>query len=148
MTTVEDFIGLLRIFWRVLKKLNLLSANSTKWSNTLKQFVTKLPTNCLREFGHFVGLAHKELISLFFVIGLRMRFSLRNIIYQVVNFKAISCLQIFFQVFERRLLDVLSWRNFAKYHWRELHSIITYYLLKYYLSQSWKTCGTKYSGVD
>ena len=38
-----------------------LSANPTKWSNTLKQFVGKLPTNCLSVFDHFVGLALKGL---------------------------------------------------------------------------------------
>ena len=36
-----------------------LSANFTKWSNILKQFVAKLPTNCLSVFDHFVGLAVK-----------------------------------------------------------------------------------------
>ena len=35
--------------------LNLLSANITEWSNTLKQFVGKL-------FDHFVGLALKGLL--------------------------------------------------------------------------------------
>ena len=40
---------------------NPLSANFTKWSNTLKQFVGKLPTNCLSVFDHFVGLALKGL---------------------------------------------------------------------------------------
>ena len=38
-----------------------LSANPTKWPNTLKQFVGKLPTNCLSVFGHFVNLALKGL---------------------------------------------------------------------------------------
>ena len=42
---------------------NPLSANITKWSNTLKQFVGKLPTNCLSVFNHFVRLALKKLIS-------------------------------------------------------------------------------------
>ena len=28
-----------------------------KWSNTLKQFVRKLPTNCLSVFDDFAGLA-------------------------------------------------------------------------------------------
>ena len=42
--------------------LNPLSGNLTKWSNTLKQFVGKLPTNCLSVFDHFVGLALKGLI--------------------------------------------------------------------------------------
>ena len=37
--------------------------NFTKWSNTLKQFVGKLPMNCLRVFDHFVGLALKGLKS-------------------------------------------------------------------------------------
>ena len=42
-------------------QLNPLSVNFTKWSNTLKQFVGKLPTNCLGVFDHFVGLALKGL---------------------------------------------------------------------------------------
>ena len=42
-------------------KINLLSVNSTKWSNTLKQFkfVGSFPTNCLSAFDHFVRLALK-----------------------------------------------------------------------------------------
>ena len=44
-----------------MKGFNPLSANITKWSNTLKQFVGKLPTNCLIVFDQFVGLALKEL---------------------------------------------------------------------------------------
>ena len=38
-----------------------LSANPTKWSNTLKQFVGNLPTNCLNVFDHFVTLTLKGL---------------------------------------------------------------------------------------
>ena len=50
--------------------INPLSANNTKWwSNTLKQFIGKLPTNCLNVFDHFVGLALKELISIFIKSG-------------------------------------------------------------------------------
>ena len=41
--------------------INPLSVNFTKWSNTLKQFVGKLPTNCLSVFDHFAGLAFKGL---------------------------------------------------------------------------------------
>ena len=41
---------------------NPLSANPTKWPNTLKQFVGKLPTNRLSVFDHFVKLALKVLI--------------------------------------------------------------------------------------
>ena len=43
------------------KILNPLSANNTKWSKTLKQFVGNLPTNCLSLFDHFVELALKGL---------------------------------------------------------------------------------------
>ena len=42
---------------RLRVNVNPLSANPTKWSNTLKQFVGKLPTNCLSVFDHFVKLA-------------------------------------------------------------------------------------------
>ena len=42
--------------------LNSLSANFTKWSDTLKQFVGNLPTNCLSVFDYFVGLALKGLM--------------------------------------------------------------------------------------
>ena len=41
--------------------LNPLTVSFTKWSNTLKQFFGNLPTNFLSVFGHFVGLALKEL---------------------------------------------------------------------------------------
>ena len=41
--------------------VNHLSADPTKWPNTLKQFAGKLPTNCLSVFGHFVNLALKGL---------------------------------------------------------------------------------------
>ena len=41
---------------------NPLSANPTKWSNALKQFVGNLPTNCLSVFDHFVKLTLKRLI--------------------------------------------------------------------------------------
>ena len=43
----------------MIKGVNPLNAKFTKWSNTLKQFVGKLPTNCLSVFDYFVGLAFK-----------------------------------------------------------------------------------------
>ena len=45
--------------------INPLNAKITKWSNTLKQFISKLPTNFLSVFDHFVGLAFKELRNAF-----------------------------------------------------------------------------------
>ena len=44
---------------RLRGKINPLNAKFTKWSNTLKQFVGKLPKNCLSVFDHLVGLAFK-----------------------------------------------------------------------------------------
>ena len=41
---------------------NPLSVNPTKWSNTRKQFVGNLATNCLIVFDHFMNLAIKGLI--------------------------------------------------------------------------------------
>ena len=40
---------------------NPVSANPTKWPNTLKQFVGNLQTNCLSVFGNFVNLELKGL---------------------------------------------------------------------------------------
>ena len=53
-----DFAG---EHWEKDEQLNILSVNSTKWQNTLKQFVDNLPTNRLSVFDHFVGLALKGL---------------------------------------------------------------------------------------
>ena len=53
-----------KLLWKQKRLLTLWSADLTKWSNTLKQFVGKLPTNCLSMFDHFVGLAFTELINI------------------------------------------------------------------------------------
>ena len=50
-----------------LQRINPLSANTTIWSNTLKQFVGNLPTNCLNVFDHFVKLALKGLTTIIFI---------------------------------------------------------------------------------
>ena len=39
---------------------NPLSANHKKWSNTVKQFVGNLPTNCLSMLDRFVELELKR----------------------------------------------------------------------------------------
>ena len=44
-----------------LESLTLYTPKISKWSNPLKQFVVKFPTNCLIAFDHFVGLALKGL---------------------------------------------------------------------------------------
>ena len=47
--------------WTLFKQryFTITSANPIKWSNTLKQFVGKFPTNCLSVFDHFLWLALK-----------------------------------------------------------------------------------------
>ena len=45
----------------LFENVSPLNANPIKWSNTLKQFVGKLSTNCLSVFDHFEGLALKGL---------------------------------------------------------------------------------------
>ena len=40
--------------------LNHLSANPTKWSNTLKQFVGNLPANCLSLFDLYGEIGAKR----------------------------------------------------------------------------------------
>ena len=57
----EEVMEIMGIVTHSSTALNPLSANLTKWSNTLKQFVGCYPTSCLSVFGHFVGLALKGL---------------------------------------------------------------------------------------
>ena len=63
IANISYYIHELRALHADKSLLNPLSANPTKWSNTLKQFVGKLPKNCLSVFDHFVGLALKGLNS-------------------------------------------------------------------------------------
>ena len=51
------------------KTLNPLSANPEKWSNTLKQFVGNLPTNCLSVFDHFMNLVLKGLNCICIIVS-------------------------------------------------------------------------------
>ena len=56
-------IGAAFTFRELVKGYDPLSANPTKWPSTLKQFVCKLPTNCLTVFDHFKKWVLKGLIS-------------------------------------------------------------------------------------
>ena len=81
--------------------INFLSAKITKWSNTLKQFVSNLLTNCLSAFDQFVGLALKGLreISKYLIHFFYMRYSLFqnvslvtiNNVRQVVSYLIFAC---------------------------------------------------------
>ena len=52
--------------------VNPLSANPTKWSDTLEQIVGKLPTNCLSVFRHSVGLTLEWLRKIEFILTLKL----------------------------------------------------------------------------
>ena len=58
-----NLVNLLNLFLSIY--FNPLSANPTKWSNTLKQFVElkTMPTNSLSVIDRFVGLVLKGLNS-------------------------------------------------------------------------------------
>ena len=55
----ENFFEFVNHFMKNVKGSNPLSANITKWSNTLKQFVGQLPPNCISVSDHFAGLTLK-----------------------------------------------------------------------------------------
>ena len=70
---------------------NPLSANPTKWSNTLKQFVGNLSKNCLSVFDQYVGLALKGLtLSKIF----SFKAAIKSIAYGGANFVPIAVSQI------------------------------------------------------
>ena len=60
---MEHFQDFLSKMERFVKTVNPLSANPTQWSNTLKQFVGNLPTNCFSVFDYFMKLALKGLTT-------------------------------------------------------------------------------------
>ena len=78
-------------FSLVLASINPLSANFIKCSNTLKQFVSKLPTNCLCVFYYFVGLAlkglrNKSTSNLHKVLNLHSVYSIQCIVFSKICF--------------------------------------------------------------
>ena len=74
---------------------NPFNANFTKWSKTLKQFITNLPTNCFSVFDHFVGLALKGLIAVAILSKLRKIISKKKSLYDEIHDKLQSWLKSF-----------------------------------------------------
>ena len=71
-----------------------ISTDHTKWSNTLKQFVGNLPTNCLSVFEQFVILALKGLnvsYNLFQLISTSQTWFLRHHHDEVLNHMNYLC---------------------------------------------------------
>ena len=67
--------------------INPLNPNFTKWSNTLKQFVGKLRTDCLSLFDHFVGMLLKRLMYCFAIRGHFFNGRFNEIISQLIKWK-------------------------------------------------------------
>ena len=66
--------------------LNPLSDNPTKWSNTLKQFVGNLPTNCLSVFDHSVF----DQRLFWWFRGYRKRFAVRNRLKRYISLRRVT----------------------------------------------------------
>ena len=68
---MSDYCDMKRLFFYLSTNFSTISVSAsaipTKWSNTLKQFVGKFPTNCLSVFDRFVGLALKGLTFNYFL---------------------------------------------------------------------------------
>ena len=75
LTLIRTFSIMHLKMQKLLLVINPLSGNFTKWSDTLKQFVSKLPMNCFSVFDHFVGLVLK---GLKFIFGLSWLFIKKN----------------------------------------------------------------------
>ena len=89
-------------------RFNPLNANPTKWSNTLKQFVCKLPTDCLSVFDHFVKLALKGLIvknwTLFLFRSSHRSCSIKKLFFKILQYsKEKTCVEITFNKVVRPL---------------------------------------------
>ena len=84
-------------------KLNSLSVNHTKWSNTPKQSVGCKPTNCLSVFDHFAGLALKGLthykeLSDFDLISILQKILFMDYLSQIKPYKKLYFPFLFFFV--------------------------------------------------
>ena len=103
----------------MFKEFNPLSANFTRWSDTLKQFVGKLPTNCLSKwfvcklptsffsvFDHFVGSTLKGLSTCRTITG-AMVVKIKNM--------AHVCSNTFLSIFLRS--DTIVFRIISLLHW-------------------------------
>ena len=79
--------------------INPLSAKITKWSNTLKQFVGNLPTNCLSVFDHLVGLVLKGLrCSFATLLKLSNKRKKTPAVLRVVFWRADYCNSLWYQL--------------------------------------------------
>ena len=122
-------------------RLNALSPNPTKWSNALKQFVSKLLKNCLSVFDHFLGLALKG-----FALSLVNHFTktidhdheatyLRNFSLVLLDILSVLCSAIIiFIIIIIKTIDIF-WRSWQDVQTRLLGSWIFCIYLPIYKNQ-------------
>ena len=97
-------------YLRTKPAFNSLSANFTKWSNTLKQFVGNLPTNCLSVFVHFVGLVLKGLTSNKTVSDPRVVFIKLSLVNSII-----LASKIVFRVSNKHTdIYIISWTSYGR----------------------------------
>ena len=105
------FINIESSILAIVNNLNPLSANFTKWSNKLKQFVGNLSTNCLSVFDHFVGLAFKGL-KIYWVFLLLFMYEI------TLNWKCFRGMNVsvfFLSIYFEKRAIVFFFINFKKY---------------------------------
>ena len=108
---IASFI--LLIISPIISFINCLSANPTKLSNTLKQIVGKLPTNCLNVFDLFVGLAPNGLKNLLCFVNAFSKCWIYKNIYSVLSILRVHYLkeQLKLQVLATKVLKVHLWKH-------------------------------------
>ena len=124
---------------------NPSSAKFIKWSNTPKQFVGKLPTNCLSVFDHFSGLALKGLSLFRFIKSSFKCFYFINSLFKrksvlkltQVSIKSAISLSVLSQMFQNKGgLTRKEWRKIAGWPF----FIIMHERVKTYLWRLRKKC--------
>ena len=109
---------------------NSLSANPTKWSNTLKQFAGNLPTNCLSVFDLFLKLALKGLrkavppltLAVTYLTGIFNGFWLNG-----TTFSAHLSVNVFVSIYNISIKQsFLSTFVYQSLFWREDYRLYTY----------------------
>ena len=84
-TSVNQWLYVFSGYRKKMKWVNPLSANPTKWSNELQQFVGILPTNSLSVFDHFVRLVLKGLKSIIY----RIQFTITKTITTIYDIRTV-----------------------------------------------------------
>ena len=106
--------------------VNLLSNNHTKWSNTLKQFVGNLPTNCLSAFDHFMGSVLKGLSCKYYQMSVTS-FDFEFLFIQMMtsqHWRCWNCQPSFLHIF----ISFLTISQQCRHHLKDLlHRLVIYW---------------------